>query len=209
MNRVTLFLVDRSASAVEFAEVARGLRDWRLVEMHDRYREFPKGLLTSEHRAVLIPVELVLEDVAAIPDGLPWIGYGASTDILRAFFLGGRDYFADPWGAAEALARHRRIVTGSGWGPGDGTQALGSVFVQNEQTVVLSDMEARLWALLNRHAGRVLDRGVIADAIGRRKGKSTHSRGVDMLISRLRYNLGHDGDRIETVRGRGYRLRRG
>jgi len=63
---------------------------------------------------------------------------------------------------------------------------------------VLSPRERSVLSLLSAAAGALVPREALV--------AGTNSRAADMAVSRLRRQLGPDGARIETVRGRGFRL---
>ena len=72
---------------------------------------------------------------------------------------------------------------------------------------MLSGIQASIWHILSVAEGRTVERRVIAETIGGTAADRPDSRSIDMHIARLRRALGEFGGRIETVRGRGYRLR--
>jgi two-component system, OmpR family, phosphate regulon response regulator PhoB len=75
------------------------------------------------------------------------------------------------------------------------------------QPVHLTSTERALLAALMRRPGRVLDREALAQQVW--KGAEIEARTVDSAVKRLRARLGPAGERIETVRGVGYRMRDG
>ena len=80
------------------------------------------------------------------------------------------------------------------------------LFVSGEE-VLLTPTEFRLLRFLLERKGRVFSRGqLLTDIWG--YAEEVDSRTVDTHIRRLRKKLGDEGDRIETVVGIGYRLRR-
>ncbi len=80
------------------------------------------------------------------------------------------------------------------------------LFVAGEE-VALTPTEFRLLRFLLERKGRVFSRGqLLTDIWG--YAEEVDSRTVDTHIRRLRKKLGTEGDRIETVVGIGYRLRR-
>ena len=72
--------------------------------------------------------------------------------------------------------------------------------------VSLTGSEFRLLHLLTSHVGRAFTRRQIIDAIQGYDYPAT-DRTVDVHVTGLRRKLGRLGDRIETVRGVGYKFR--
>jgi DNA-binding response OmpR family regulator len=70
--------------------------------------------------------------------------------------------------------------------------------------VVLSGTQRSVVDVLLKFEGQVVDRSVLAQVLR----VESNSRAVDMAISRLRRSLVSFPFEIETVRRRGYRLRR-
>ena len=69
----------------------------------------------------------------------------------------------------------------------------------------LTDGEFRLLALLADHAGRVFSRTQIIETLHGTPYAST-TRAVDVLVWGLRKKLGPAADRVQAVRGVGYRF---
>lgn len=216
MSRCFLLVVDHTASAQDAAAVVGGLGEWRVQSVQSLLEDSPpEGTLpSSQIHAAIIPVNIVERVEQLLPAQAVWLAYGSALDIMRGFFLGARDYLVEPWTATEAIARCRRALHLPGYAAGGGLGTeMGQVLVTGSRTVVLTARETALWGLLRRHAGRVVDRSTIAAVLGlrtgdtRETGEKKRSRAVDMTVSRLRGALGDESDRIETVRGRGYRLR--
>ena len=69
----------------------------------------------------------------------------------------------------------------------------------------LTDGEFRLLALLAEHAGQALSRVQIIETLHGTPYAST-ARAVDVLVWGLRKKLGPAADRVQAVRGVGYRL---
>jgi two-component system copper resistance phosphate regulon response regulator CusR len=73
------------------------------------------------------------------------------------------------------------------------------------RTIDLSAREFDVLRLLIRAAGEVVDRRTLLSQVWGYEGFEPRSNPVEVYVSSLRKKLGRD--RIETVRGRGYRLR--
>jgi two-component system phosphate regulon response regulator PhoB len=74
------------------------------------------------------------------------------------------------------------------------------------KTFALTATEFRLLHLLAAHPGRVYSRAELVDAVLGREA-AVIDRTIDVHITGLRKKMGGSGDRIETVRGFGYRFR--
>jgi len=152
--------------------------------------------------AIVIPISLVGSPIWGRAGDRIRICYGEVAAMERAVFLGATDYLCEPWTAGELLLRVRRGVAAT-------TGTFGNVIDVGGTTIVVSEIQATVWRELLRREGAVVDRRTLANRIGfpSRTSGPEDSRAVDMHIARLRRALGSAGSRIETVRGRGYRLR--
>ncbi|MCX7742428.1 MAG: response regulator transcription factor [Tepidimonas sp.] len=144
---------------------------------------------------------------------------GEPADRVVGLELGADDYLPKPFEARELLARLRAVLrrAQAGAGPSERLRIgaleldLGAHEVRvRGQRRELTAYQFQLLAVLARHAGRVLTRDQIMDAL---KGhpQEAFDRSIDVHISRLRAALEDDPRqprRILTVRGRGYLLAR-
>jgi DNA-binding response OmpR family regulator len=146
---------------------------------------------------------------------------GEPTDRVVGLEMGADDYLPKPFEPRELLARVRALLRRAG--PGAAT-AGGDILRFGRLEVDLGAHQARLdgqvcdltayqfqiLAVLARHAGRVLSRDQIMDAL---KGHTADAfdRSIDVHISRIRAAIEDDPKqprRILTVRGTGYLLAR-
>jgi len=139
-------------------------------------------------------------------------------DRVAGLDAGADDYLVKPFAYDELAARLRALgrratVTGrarrtSGRRLTSGTivldEASRRVLVDGED-VELSRQEFALLECLLRNAGRVLSRDELLDRAWP-VGAALTPNAVEVYIHYLRTKLGSAGDRIETVRGSGYRL---
>ena len=140
----------------------------------------------------------------------------AETDRVDGLYAGADDYVTKPFSAAELAARVRALLRRAAPEPG-GVARLGDLVVDLDagvarlrgDEIALTRREFDLLAFLSRHPGRVysrqdlLDRVWGPDFVG---GERT----VDQHVTQLRSRLEDDPQSprfIETVRGRGYRMR--
>lgn len=138
-------------------------------------------------------------------------------DVIKGLELGADDYVSKPFSLSELSARIKALLRRS-----RRRSALGAVLnigplkvdmeaqeaTLNGNALDLSPTEYKLLEVLARNEGRTLSRDeLLAKVWGTTLGDS---RTVDVHIWRLRHKLADDGDVerfIQTVRGRGYRLR--
>jgi len=129
---------------------------------------------------------------------------------------GADDYLVKPFHIEEVIARLRALVRrAAGWssalidaGPIVVDTAGQSVSVEG-RNVVLTAYEYRLLEYLAMHAGEVVSKTRLSEHIYEEEA-DRDSNVLEVLVTRLRRKLDPDRalDPIETLRGRGYRLRR-
>jgi two-component system OmpR family response regulator len=140
---------------------------------------------------------------------------GAVDDRVGGLDAGADDYLAKPFAFAELIARIRALGRRSAVVPIHRLQAgdlsideLRHVAQVGDRTVDLSAREFALLGYLIRHAGQVLTRQQILDAVWGAE-PDVYSNVVDLYVHYLRRKLRELGraDRLRTVRGVGYMLR--
>lgn len=133
---------------------------------------------------------------------------GREAERVEGLEAGADDYLVKPFGSAELVARlkallrrttgKRRLKTGAlELDLDEGRARLAGAELE------LTRREFDLLARLMAHAGRVFSRQELLDEVWGIDFVGTE-RTVDQHVAQLRAQLG--GERIETVRGRGYRL---
>ncbi len=141
---------------------------------------------------------------------------GSETDIVLGLELGASDYLVKPFSPKILVARVKVLLRREEPKGAEAAQALAlgtlridpsrhEVTVSNK-AVPLTLTEFRILAVLARRPGQVFTRNQLLDA-ARGADVMVLDRTVDVHLSSLRRKLGKAGDRIETVRGVGYRLR--
>lgn len=136
-------------------------------------------------------------------------------DQLVGFNVGADDYVTKPFSVRVLIERIKTISRRSTeetetdtplvCGPISIDRTKHRVTIENEQ-VLLTASEFRLLETLLRHPGKVFDRSeLIESALG--ADTLVLERTIDVHIRSLRKKLGRFADRIETVRGVGYRFR--
>lgn len=153
------------------------------------------------------------------PD-LPVIFLTASGDepnTVAGFAMGADDYVAKPFRPRELLARIASVLRRTRRAP----QALtfGSLAIDPEravvtrggQEIVLSALEYRLLLLFASHAGRLVTRERIREALWEEAGAYVEDNTITVYVKRLRDKIEDDPAHpqlIVTARGLGYRAGR-
>ncbi|MEU5439046.1 two-component system response regulator CseB [Streptomyces sp. NPDC020719] len=148
-----------------------------------------------------------------------------SIDVVLGLEAGADDYVTKPFDGAVLVARIRAVLRrfGHAGGPGAGAAeadddtergllAFGDLEVDTEgmevrkggETVALTPTEMRLLLEFSSAPGTVLSRDKLLERVWD-YGWGGDTRVVDVHVQRLRTKIGQD--RIETVRGFGYKLK--
>ena len=144
---------------------------------------------------------------------------GEESDIVVGLELGAVDYIVKPFNNQTLVARVRAQLRRSEelLAPREDEEHKHDGLVLNRtersvaldgQNVSLTQSEFELLLLFLRRPGMVWSRGDIALEL-RGDDLMAQDRAIDVQIANLRKKLGFWGSRIETVRGVGYRLKRG
>lgn len=135
-------------------------------------------------------------------------------DKVEALKLGADDYVVKPFHSEELLARVDALLRrAGGWAQsslvcGDITLDTRSQEVSvGGEPIELTGFEYRLLEYLMMHAGEVISKSQITDALYDQDFERD-SNVIEVFIGRLRKKLDPQGETkpIETLRGRGYRL---
>ena len=141
---------------------------------------------------------------------------GSERDIVRGLELGADDYVTKPFSPKVLVARVGAVLRRQTQEEeGDSAPIrVGELVLRPDQrealleglAVELTRSEFDLLALLARRPGRVFTRAQVVDTL-HGPGYPVTDRSVDVHVVSLRKKLGAHGERIETVRGVGYRFR--
>ncbi|MBK8477364.1 MAG: response regulator transcription factor [Opitutaceae bacterium] len=136
-------------------------------------------------------------------------------DRVLGLEVGGDDYICKPFSLKELILRVQGLLRRHS-GPGDDQPKrleIGSIVLDNERhqvtikgaPVELTATEFRLLRLLMERKGRVQTREHLLLNVWNYETE-IETRTVDTHVRRLREKLGAEADRIETLRGVGYRM---
>ncbi|MBQ7474441.1 MAG: response regulator transcription factor [Clostridia bacterium] len=129
---------------------------------------------------------------------------------------GADDYISKPFGMMEFIARIRALLRRSGDRAPVREYAIGPLLISPDrrevkvagEPVTLTYKEFSLLLILAENAGNVLTRRVLLERVWD-LDDDCENRTLDVHVRTLRAKLGEAGALIETVRGVGYRLRKG
>jgi two-component system OmpR family response regulator len=176
---------------------------------------------SEPYDAVVLDLGLPRLDGLSVLRGWRAEGFGLPVLILTArgrwsekqagFAAGADDYLVKPFELGEAVLRVQALVRRSR-GHASPELACGALRLDTHrgelslagEPVALTAQEYRLLAYLMHHGEGVVSRSELLDHVYER-GLDPDSNVIDVLIGRVRRKIG--AGRIETVRGRGFRLR--
>lgn len=142
---------------------------------------------------------------------------GEEADVVTGLELGADDYVCKPFSPRVLLARIRACLRKHSRVEADDTEVLrrGNLEIDlsrhevriGSELIDLTFSEFQILHFLAKRPGWVYTRNQIIDAV-RGDDYPVTERSVDVQIVGLRKKLGEHGERIETVRGVGYKFRR-
>lgn len=138
-------------------------------------------------------------------------------DKVRGLESGAEDYITKPFGVLELQARVKTVLRRSA-GPASPLYRLNDLTMdvqkkevrRGEAEIRLTRREMELLEYLFRHAGQVVSREQLLEAVWDYRYEAETTRTVDYHVASLRQKLGGEQQNqyIETVRGFGYRIKR-
>jgi two-component system phosphate regulon response regulator PhoB len=139
---------------------------------------------------------------------------GEETDRVKGLELGADDYVVKPFSVKELLLRVKNVLKrGDSHSDGGKVLTAGNLELDVDRhqvtvggtSITLTALEFKLLRVFLERPGRVQTRDtLLSDVWGIEADVTT--RTVDTHIKRLREKLGPAGDKIETIRGVGYKL---
>ena len=138
----------------------------------------------------------------------------AVEDRVRGLETGADDYLVKPFATAELVARIKALARRNA--PPPAVLAFGALRLDTGARRArigerIIDLSVREWAVLEyllQHAGRVVSKQQIIDAI-LPWGEDVTLNAVEVYISRLRLKIADAGVTIRTIRGFGYMVEQG
>ena len=139
---------------------------------------------------------------------------GAESDRVEGLDQGADDYVIKPFGVMELIARIKAVLRRSGVSQPAQTLTAGGVSLDHMKHTVTAEgkpvnltlKEYELLRFLMEHPQTAFDRETLLKEVWS-QDYFGGSRTVDVHIQTLRQKLGDCADRIETIRGLGYRFR--
>ena len=228
MHKGTILVIDDEPDLVELVEFNLKKDGYEVIVA----KNGQSGLeIAQKHVPDLIVLDLMMPGIDGLEvcrqlradsrtRGIPMIMLTAKAeeaDRIVGLELGADDYVTKPFSPRELVARVRALLrrsTTSQESPtvirqGDLLIDLTRHEVSYEgKQVILTPTEFRILHFMAARPGRVLSREQIIDAaVGNEM--AVFDRTIDVHIAAIRRKLGEAGDRIETIRGFGYKWREG
>lgn len=176
-----------------------------LVDFGNKAAERVKAceMLKREARSADVPVLLIA-------------GAGQDEKIIAGLEAGAEGHLTRPFSAELLLTVMLTTIRRNNGRAGETPLVAGELTVNtathrvsmNGETIALTPTEFRLLAALLRHGERVLTRPELLKMAVGQDAEFVVERTVDVHLAALRKKLKVAGQRIETVRGVGYRFRR-
>ena len=226
MKKGTILVIDDEKDLIELLSYNLGKEGYDVIVAHDGQ----SGLdVVKKHRPDLVVLDIMMPGLDGLQvcqrlradprtGRIPIIMLTAKateTDRIVGLELGADDYVTKPFSPREVIARLKAVLRRSSQ-PAEDRQIIrnGELLIDltgHEVTfrngrVPLTATEFRILEFLASRPGRVFTRDEIIDAaLG--NDNAVFDRTIDVHITAIRRKLGTGADRIETVRGFGYKFR--
>ena len=188
-----------SDGAIGLAALTRADADVCILDLQLPLLDGMAVLRTARARGITTPV-LVLTARDAVPDRVEGLRGGADDYLTKPFA------FAELVARLEVMVRRAPIVAPNRVGDLELDLAARKVRIAARE-VVLSEKQFALLAFLVKHAGRVVARATVLQAVfGYDFDPGTNIVDVHVLHLRKKIDAAGESSRISSVRGVGYRL---
>lgn len=233
ITKLLYSIYERRENMIYCVEDDNGIRELMLYTLtasgfeakgFPKAEEFWQDLKTVRPELVLLDIMLPDEDGISVlkklrsnsaTSDIPVImasAKGTEYDKVIGLDLGADDYLAKPFGMMEMVSRVRAVLRRS---PSRESETVSvdelvidesrhKVFVEDRE-ITLTLKEYEIILLLAQNVGKVFTRDRLLEKIWG-MDFAGETRTVDVHIGTLRTKLGAFGNRIETIRGVGYRL---
>lgn len=190
-----------------------GLDAWNRIE-----RQLPEAIILDLMLPGLSGLDLCRKIKARYPVPILMVtARSAETDAVLGLEMGADDYIRKPFSPRELVARLRVVLRRNlrqREGEREGNLTAGDIRMDTaahrvtvrDLIVDLTLIEYKLLKLFMENPDIALTRDRLLDRVWGR-GVYVSDRAVDVNIKRLREKLGEEKNRLETVRGVGYRFR--
>ena len=222
---MNVLLVEDEVRVADF--VLRGLRSEGWLVTHSPDAESALELIAQEHFDVIV-LDLMLPGLPGqelcrklrarriLTPILMLSALDALDERVEGLRIGADDYLSKPFEFDELIARVEALARRSTRFDDSQTESLlqtGAVSLDLEtlecrvgdRRIELTAKEREILKLFLSKPGRVFSRERILNSVWG-AGEDPLTNIVDVYVGRLRRKLGHQGGRLETVRGAGYRL---
>jgi two-component system phosphate regulon response regulator PhoB len=229
-KRQKILVVEDEPDLLEVLEYNLAREGFRVVTSRDgedglakARRELPDALVLDLMLPGVDGLEICrrlrADDVTRAVPILMVTAKGEESDVVVGLTMGADDYVVKPFSPREVVARVKAVLRRSQSQP-RGADAdrleFGGLVVDRARhevlvrgaAAVLTPTELRLLHFLASHPGRVFTRDqLLSRAIG--EHAVVTDRNIDVHVRSIRKKLGEERERVETVRGVGYRFRDG
>ena len=139
---------------------------------------------------------------------------GEPHERVKGLELGADDYVTKPFSPRELVLRVQALLKRHRLVPRSGTLQIEGIYLDKTnfearldgQRLNLTTTEFKLLSVMLERRGRTLSRETLLTDVWGYQNTSIDTRTVDTHMRRLREKLGRCSERLETIRGEGYRF---